>query len=123
MMAVVKQEVAQMLSRNIIRPSKNHYSAPMVTLTNKDGSNRIFVDFRKLKEVTRNSAFQLPRLHQIPEHHHGAKIFSSLDLASGNRQVPLAESAIPKTAFVIFEVGRSEFFILHSGHYNSYLSV
>ena len=46
-MAVVKQEVDDMLSRNIIGPSKSPYRAPIVLVTKKDGSNRMFVDFRK----------------------------------------------------------------------------
>ena len=92
-----------MLLRNIIRPSKRPYIAPIVLVTNKDGSNRMCVDFRKLNEATRKDAFPLPRIDQIFDHHHGAKICSSLDLASGYWQGPLAESAIPKTALVTRE--------------------
>ena len=82
-MAVVKQEVDDMLSRNINRPSKSPYSAPIVLVTQKDGSSRMCVDFRKFNEVTRKVAFPLPRIDQIHDHLHGAKVFLSLDLASG----------------------------------------
>ena len=36
---VVKKEIEDMLSRNIIRPSNGPYSAPILLVTKKDGSN------------------------------------------------------------------------------------
>ena len=65
-------------------------------------------DFRRLNEVTKKDAFRLLRIDQILDHLHGATIFSSLELASGYWQVPLAESAIPKTAFVTPDGGHYE---------------
>ena len=59
-MAVVKQELDDMLSRNIIRPFKSPYSAPIVLVTKKDGSNILCVDFTKLNEVARKDAFHYP---------------------------------------------------------------
>ena len=102
---VVKKEIEDMVARNIIRPSNSPYSAPIVLVTKKDGSNRMCTDFRRLNVVTNKDAFPLPRIDQILDHLHGATIFSSLDPASGYWQVPLAESAIPKTAFVIPDGG------------------
>ena len=98
-----------MLARNIIRPSNSPYSAPMGLVTQKDVSNRMCADFRRLNEVPKKDAFPLPRVDLILDHLHGATIFSSLDLASGYWQVPLAESAIPKTAFVTPDGGHYEY--------------
>ena len=89
-MSIVKSEIEDMLTRGIIRPSNSPYSAPIVLVTKKDGSNRMCVDFRKLNDVTRKDAFPLPQIDQIVDHFHGAKVFSSLDLASGYWQVPLS---------------------------------
>ena len=101
-MAVVEQEVDDMLSRNIIQPSKSPQSAPIVLVTNKDGSNRM-CDFRKLSM----------------EALHGSKVFSSLDLASGYWLVPIAASAIPKTAFVTPDGGHYGFLRLPFGLCNA----
>ena len=110
---VVKKDIEDMLARNIIRPSNSPYSAPIVLVTKKDGSNRMCTDFRRLNEVTKKDAFPLPRIDHILDNLHGATIFSSLDLASGYWQVPLAESAIPKTAFVTPDGGHYEYLRLH----------
>ena len=93
---VVKKEIEDMLALNIIRQSNSPYSAPIVLVSKKDGSNRMCTDCRRLNEVTKKDIFPLPRIDQILDHLHGAMIFSSLDIASGYLQVPLAESAIPK---------------------------
>ena len=80
---VVKKEIEDMPAHNIIQPSNSPYSAPIVLVVKKDGSNRMCTDFRRLNEVTKKYAFPLPRIDQFLDHLHGATIFSSLDLASG----------------------------------------
>ena len=112
-------EIEDMLARNIIRPSNSPYSAPIVLDTKNDGSNRMCTDFRRLNEVTKKDAFPLPQIDQILDHLHGATIFSSLDLASGYWQVLLAESAIPKTAFVTRIGGHYEYLRLPFGLCNA----
>ena len=79
---VVKKEIDDMLARNIIRPSNSKYSAPIVLVIKKDGSNRMCTDFRRLNQVTKKDAVPLSRIAQILDRLHGAPFFSSVDLAS-----------------------------------------
>ena len=116
---VVKKEIEDMLARNINRPSNSPYSAPIVLVTSKDRSNRMCTVFRRLNEVTKKDDFPIPRIDQILDHLHGATIFSSLDLASGYWQVPLAESAIPKTALVTPDGGHYKYIRLPFGLCNA----
>ena len=76
---VVKMEIEDILEQNNIQPSNSPYSAPIVLVTKKDGSNQMCTDFRRLNEITKKNAFPLPRIDHILDHLHGATVFSSLD--------------------------------------------
>ena len=65
----------------------------------KDRTLRFCIDFRKLNDVTVKDAHPLPRIDDTLEALKGAKIFSTLDLKSGYRQVPIKEEHKSKTAF------------------------
>ena len=57
------------------------------------------IDYRKLNEVTVKDAYPLPRIGQTIDALQEAGVFSSLDLASGYWQIPVAPEDRHKTAF------------------------
>ncbi len=57
------------------------------------------VDYRQLNARTRKDAYPLPRIEESLDALTGARWFSTLDLASGYNQVPVAEADRSKTAF------------------------
>ena len=57
----VHKLLQDMLSRDIISPSKSPWASPIVLVGKKDESTRFCVDYRKLNEVTRMDAYTLPR--------------------------------------------------------------
>ena len=75
----------------------------------KDGTNRMCIDYRKLNEITVKDAYPLPRIGQTIDALQGAGFFSSLDLASGYWQVPVAREDRHKTAFCTPDGGLFEF--------------
>lgn len=58
------------------------------------------VDYGKLNAQTIRKVFPTPNLDEHLESLHKAKLFTTLDLASGYLQVPLTEAAKEKTAFI-----------------------
>ncbi|KAL2076346.1 hypothetical protein ACEWY4_028049 [Coilia grayii] len=110
---VVKAHIQQLLDSQVIRESSSPYSSPIVLVTKKDGSLRLCVDYRQLNTKTRRDAYPLPRIEESLDALSGAKWFSTLDLASGYHQVPVAEKDKYKTAFCtpfgLFEFNRMAF--------------
>ena len=106
---IVQQEVEDMLKRGVIQHSNSPYSAPIVLARKKDGSWRFCVDYRRLNEVTVKDAFPIPKIEQTFDALNGAKLFSTLDLASGYWQVPVAPEDRHKTAFVTPDGGLYEY--------------
>lgn len=84
----------------IVTETNSPYASPVLLVTKKDGDARLVVDYRKLNAQTVRKVFPTPNLDDHLESLYEAKLFSTLDLASGYLQVPLTESAKEKTAFV-----------------------
>lgn len=109
----VKAHIQQLLDSQVIKESSSPYSSPIVLVTKKDGSLRLCVDYRQLNAKTRRDAYPLPRIEESLDALSGARWFSTLDLASGYNQVPVAEADKSKTAFCtpfgLFEFNRMPF--------------
>ncbi|KAL0152450.1 hypothetical protein M9458_052173, partial [Cirrhinus mrigala] len=110
---VVKAHINQLLETQVIRESCSPYASPIVLVKKKDGSLRMCVDYRRLNSKTRKDAFPLPRIEETLDSLAGARWFSTMDLASGYNQVPVAEGDKSKTAFCtpfgLFEWNRMPF--------------
>ena len=89
------------------------YSSPIVVVQKKCGDIRLCVDYRQLNAKTRKDAYPLPCIEESLDALTGAKWFSTLDLASGYNQVPMAEKEKEKTTFCtpfgLFEFNRMPF--------------
>ena len=89
-----------MLQAGIIEPSNSERGAPLVVVKKKDGSLRLCVDFRRLNSMSESDAYLIPRIDDLIDILGKAKYISALNLTHGYWQVPLAEDAHHKTAFV-----------------------
>ncbi|CAB3989094.1 Retrovirus-related Pol poly from transposon, partial, partial [Paramuricea clavata] len=96
---VVREEVESMLASDVIEPSTSPWSAPVVLVRKKDGSERFCIDYRKLNAITKKDVFPLPRCDEILESLSGAAYFTHLDLVRGYWQIKVAEQDREKTAF------------------------
>ena len=94
--------VDEMLEDGIIEPSSSVWNSPVVMIKKRDNTYRFAVDYRKLNKITQSISHPLPRLECVFDTIGQAKarIFSTLDLASGFWQIPMDPSTRHKAAFI-----------------------
>ena len=72
------------------QPSKSLYSVASCTTEKKAGSWSICLDYGKLNDVTVKDAYSLPNQSQVFDALRSKTFFTSVDLAFGFWQVPVA---------------------------------
>jgi len=95
----VKEELQAMEREGIIEPSASEWAAPIVLVRKKDGSIRLYVDYRKLNSISNVDPYPMPRIDELIDRLGQAKFITTLDLTKGYWQVPVAQSAQDRTAF------------------------
>lgn len=114
----IDKQVTEMLENGIISPSTSPYASPVVMVKKKNGEYRFAIDYRKLNSITSTINYPLPLFEDCVDLLHGSTIFSVLDLMSGFWQIPMAEDAKPKTAFIchsgLYEFERMPFGLKNS---------
>lgn len=97
---VVRDMIQELGDSDIIRESSSDYASPIVLVRKKTGDYRLCIDFRALNKKTIKEHYPLPRIDDQLDNLSGYRYYTSLDLASGYYQIPLAESSKRYTAFV-----------------------
>lgn len=110
--------VKEMAEKDVVRPSKSPWAAPVVLVKKKDGSQRFCVDYRRLNELTKKDSYPLPRMDTILSSLGESRWFSTLDLQSGYWQVAMSPADKEKTAFVV-DRGLWEFQVMPFGLCNA----
>ena len=90
------------------------WEAPVLLVKNRDGTLRLYIDYRKLNKVTMNNKYPLPRIDDLFNQMRGAKVFSTIDLRYGYHQVRIKDEYIHKTTFRT-RYGHYEFVVVPFG--------
>ena len=98
----IEKQVELFLKLGIIRKSHSPWASPIVPVRKKDGSLRICVDYRALNKITKKNAYPLPRPDELLDQIGQVKprYITTLDFPMGYHQIPMAQDAIEKTAFI-----------------------
>ena len=80
-------------------------------MKNKDGTLRMFIDYRHINKVTMKNKYLLPRIEDLFDQLNGAGVFSKIDLRSRYYQLQVKHVDVPKTEFRI-RYGYYEFLVL-----------
>ncbi|UYV75188.1 K02A2.6-like, partial [Cordylochernes scorpioides] len=115
---IIKEQIDEMLTEGIIRPSSSPWSFPVILVKKRDGKYRFCVDYRKLNNVTVKDVFPIPRIDEVMDTLQGSTYFSAIDLRSGYWQVEVEERDKEKTAFTTAH-GLYEFNVMPFGLCNA----
>ena len=116
---VIDKEVPEMLADDFIEPASSPYSSPTLIQTEKDGSKRLCVDYRELNDLTIDAAQPLPVIQETLKEIGQAKVYSTIDLKSGNCQIPLHPNSRKYTAFSTPGGGQYQFKVMPFGLKNA----
>ena len=75
------------------------WGAPVLFVKKKDGTLRLFIDFKQLNKVTVKNKYPLPRIEDLFDQLKDEKIFSKIYLRSGYHQVRIKVEDIIKISF------------------------
>lgn len=96
----VKRIIDDLCTNGIIRESESEYASPIIVVPKKNGELRLCVDYRALNKKTYKDKYPMPLIEDQVDSLSGQKYFTTLDLASGYHQIPIAENSKHLTAFV-----------------------
>ncbi|KAH9154567.1 hypothetical protein AeRB84_003363 [Aphanomyces euteiches] len=115
---IMEAELNQYLDLGLIRPSKSLWSSPVLMIRKPDGSIRFCNYYRKLNSITVKDSYHMPRIDDLLDVLGRAKLFSTMDIASGYWNVPMAKDSIEKTAFTC-KCGLYEWLVMPFGLCNA----
>ncbi|MCI90244.1 RNA-directed DNA polymerase (Reverse transcriptase), partial [Trifolium medium] len=58
----LKEQLEELLEKRFVRPSVSPWGAPVLLVKKKDGSMRLFIDYRQLNKATIKNKYPLPRI-------------------------------------------------------------
>lgn len=115
---IIKEHIDQLISAGIIRPSRSPWASPVLLVPKGESEYRMCIDYRKLNAVTKKEVYAIPRIDDVLDTLGGKMYFSTLDLASGYFQIPMAEESKNKTAFITYD-GQYEYNFMSFGLVNA----
>jgi hypothetical protein len=118
-LVAMKEHIEKLTKSGLIEPSSSPWASKLVLVTKKDGSIRMYVDYRGVNKLCRRDAYPPPQVELTLNQLGKAKYFSSLDAESGYNQVPMTKRAKEISAFRcpfgFFEFGKMPFGLMNAG--------
>jgi hypothetical protein len=88
-----------MMDKVYINPSVSPWGAPSIFINKKDGTLILYIDYRKINNMTIKKKDPFPSMDDLFDQLRGATIFSKIDLRSRYHQVRIKYEGIHKTTF------------------------
>ncbi|GJZ46607.1 putative reverse transcriptase domain-containing protein, partial [Tanacetum coccineum] len=98
-MQELSNQLQELSDRGFIQPSTSPWGAPVLFVKKKDGSFRMYINYRELNKLTIKNRYPLPKIDDLLDQLQGSSVYSKIDLRSGYHQLRVRDEDIPKTAF------------------------
>ena len=95
---IIKQ-LTHLKKLGIVQEAQSPWAANLLLVPQKGGKIRMCVNLKKLNNVTKDIAYDLPHQQDVLEGLAGSDMFSSIDCESGYYHIPIREEDREKTAF------------------------
>nr|GEY92068.1 reverse transcriptase domain-containing protein [Tanacetum cinerariifolium] len=86
-MKELSEQLQELSDKGFIRPSSSPWGAPVLFVKKKDGSFRMYIDYRELNKLTVKNHYPLPRIDNLFDQLQGSSVYSKIDLRSGYHQL------------------------------------
>ncbi|XP_058764468.1 uncharacterized protein LOC131637920 [Vicia villosa] len=94
-----KIQLEDFLEKRFICLSVSPWGAPALLVMKKEGTMRLFMDYRQLNKVMIMNKYPISRINDLIDQLVGACMFSKFDLRSRYHHIPVKAEYIQKTAF------------------------
>ncbi|GKD35002.1 putative reverse transcriptase domain-containing protein [Tanacetum coccineum] len=86
-MQELSTQLQELSDKGFIRPSSSPWGAPVLFVKKKDGSFRMYIDYRKLNKLTVKNRYPLSRIDYLFDQLQGSRVYSKIELRSGYPQL------------------------------------
>jgi hypothetical protein len=78
-----RRHIKELLQKGHIRPKSSPCGRTIVLVKKKDGTWRLFIDYRALNKITVRNCYPIPRIDDLLDQLKGENFFNNIDLNSG----------------------------------------
>ncbi len=114
---VLRQYLEENLKKGFIQPSKSPAVVPILFVPKKDGTLRLYIDYRGLNAVTIKNRYPLSFINEIMDRVQGVQWFNKIDLKDAYYRIQIEAGDEWKTAFKT-RYRYYEFFVIFIGFTN-----